>query len=82
MSLDWEKVAKAELHAIRVDVLEALVRGKRSPTQVVNETGEPLGNVSYHMRVLREKGLIEIVETVPHRGAVEHIHALTAKAKK
>jgi hypothetical protein len=34
--------------------------------------GEPLGNVSYHVRQLEKVGLIELVAIKPRRGALEH----------
>lgn len=37
---------------------------------------EPLGNVSYHTKVLLKTDSIELVETIPRRGAVEHIYRL------
>jgi hypothetical protein len=39
-------------------------------------TGEPLGNVSYHAKALREAGVIEVSETAKRRGALEHYYAL------
>jgi hypothetical protein len=34
----------------------------------------PLGNVSYHARVLARLGCIELVDTVQRRGALEHYY--------
>ena len=36
--------------------------------------GEPLGNVSYHVRQLEKAGLIELVATKQRRGALEHYY--------
>ena len=36
--------------------------------------------VSYHVRKLREAGLIEIAEMVPRRGAVEHFYRASPDA--
>lgn len=33
-----------------------------------------LSNVSYHVRVLAEYGAVELVETRPRRGSVEHFY--------
>jgi DNA-binding transcriptional ArsR family regulator len=38
--------------------------------------GEPLGNVSYHVRQLEKAGLIELVATKQRRGALEHYYTL------
>jgi len=42
--------------------------------------GEPLGNVSYHMKVLYKCDCVELVETIPARGAVEHIYRLKPRS--
>jgi hypothetical protein len=34
----------------------------------------PLGTLSYHTRLLRDAGWIELVREVPRRGAVEHFY--------
>ena len=33
-----------------------------------------LRSVAYHVRVLKKLGCIELVETLPRRGAVEHVY--------
>ena len=38
--------------------------------------GEPLGNVSYHVRQLEKAGLIELVAVKQRRGALEHYYTL------
>jgi hypothetical protein len=38
--------------------------------------GEPLGNLSYHMSVLKKMGYIVLFEAIPQRGALEHIYKL------
>jgi hypothetical protein len=43
-----------------------------SPHEIAAELGAPLSNTSYHVRRLRTLGLIELVERVVRRGAVEH----------
>jgi hypothetical protein len=43
-----------------------------SPSEIAGELGEPLGVVSYHVRILEELECIELVRTTPRRGAIEH----------
>jgi hypothetical protein len=43
-----------------------------SPSEIAQELGEPLGVVSYHVRILEELQCIELVKTTPRRGAIEH----------
>ena len=50
-----------------------------SPSELADELGEPLGNVSYHMRRLAELECIELVRTTPVRGALEHHYRATAR---
>jgi DNA-binding transcriptional ArsR family regulator len=71
-------VAKALSHPLRLAILRE-VRDRRSlsPAGYARETGEPLGNVSYHVAVLREAGVLEVTDTARRRGALEHFHSLT-----
>ena len=50
-----------------------------SPSELAEELGEPLGNVSYHVRNLADLGCIELVGTTPRRGALEHHYRATAR---
>jgi DNA-binding transcriptional ArsR family regulator len=58
----------------RVRVLAILDERIASPKEIAAETGEDLGSVSYHVKVLRDHGLIELERKVPRRGAVEHFY--------
>ena len=51
--------------------------GWRAPNELAKETGEPLGNVSYHVRLLADLECVELVKTEPRRGAVEHYYQAT-----
>ena len=51
--------------------------GEASPSAIADALEEPLGNVSYHMRVLRELDCLELVRTEPRRGALEHFYRAT-----
>lgn len=48
-----------------------------SPKELSGELGEKLARTSYHVVVLLEAGAIELVDTVPRRGAVEHYYRST-----
>jgi len=54
--------------------------GVASPVELAKDFGEPLGNVSYHVRVLVDLDCIELVDTVHRRGAVEHYYRATRRA--
>ncbi len=63
-------------HPLRVKILRLLEEGPSSPNRMANRMGEELGNVSYHTKALLGCGCIELVETRPARGAVEHFYRL------
>lgn len=66
------KLMKALAHPLRQQILVALSERVASPSELAEELGEPLGNVSYHVRMLVDLGCIELVSTTPRRGALEH----------
>jgi DNA-binding transcriptional ArsR family regulator len=68
------RVAKALAHPLRAHVLAILNERVASPNEMSEELGEPLGNVSYHVKALVELQCIELVSTTPRRGAVEHFY--------
>jgi DNA-binding transcriptional ArsR family regulator len=75
-----QQLAKALAHPLRVRIIGSLQRGISSPNQLAQELGEPLGNVSYHVKTLLEFDCVELVKTEPRRGAVEHFYRATERA--
>jgi hypothetical protein len=71
-------------HPLRVSILEVLNEGPRSPSQFVAEGLVPdelfenqkqaLSLTSYHFRELEKEGCLEVIESIPRRGALEHIY--------
>jgi predicted transcriptional regulator len=55
-----------------VRILAVLQTKMGSPSEIAEELAMPLGNVSYHVRVLADFGLIKLVRRTPRRGAIEH----------
>lgn len=71
------EVARALGHPLRLQIMRELRSRKTvSPKELTDALQEPLGNVSYHMSVLRKAGAVEIVELIQRRGAMEHRYAL------
>jgi DNA-binding transcriptional ArsR family regulator len=66
------RVIKALTHPLRVQILRTLEERTASPSEIADEIGAPLGNVSYHVRQLHALGLIKLVKRTPRRGAIEH----------
>ncbi|HET7122166.1 MAG TPA: helix-turn-helix domain-containing protein [Solirubrobacterales bacterium] len=75
-----QQLAKALAHPLRVRILTELHKGISSPNQLAQKLGEPLGNVSYHVKTLLEYDCVELVKTEPRRGAVEHFYRATERA--
>src|SRR6476661_8948636 len=75
-----QQLAKALAHPLRVRILTSLHKGVSSPNQLAQELGEPLGNVSYHVKTLLDFDCVELVKTEPRRGAVEHFYRATERA--
>lgn len=74
-----QRLVKALGHPLRVQILSILNDRVASPNGISKETGEPLGTVSYHVRLLADLECLELVETVPRRGAVEHFYRATVR---
>ena len=69
-------------HPLRQRILVSLHEMEEgSPTQLADRLGEPVGNVSYHVKVLAEADAIELVRTEPRRGALEHFYRPIARAE-
>jgi len=73
------RLIKALGHPLRQRILLTLGEGVASPSELSRRLGEPLGNVSYHVKILGECEAIELVRTAPVRGAVEHFYQATIR---
>jgi DNA-binding transcriptional ArsR family regulator len=81
--LDWEHLARATAHPVRVSILEVLSidAGRTlSPTDISRELQIPLSNTNYHVTELAKADLIELVGQRQVRGAVEHFYRLPVAA--
>jgi DNA-binding transcriptional ArsR family regulator len=73
-------LVKALAHELRVEILGILNERMASPNELSVELEEGLSQVSYHVKVLKDYNCIELVKTVPRRGAVEHYYKATSEA--
>ena len=55
--------------------------GKKPKRRKVKRLG-PIGNVSYHTRILSRLGAVKLTRTAPVRGAVEHYYEATDDGRK
>jgi DNA-binding transcriptional ArsR family regulator len=69
-----EQLVKGLSHPVRVECMTVLAERVASPRELADLFDEDLSNVSYHVRVLSELGLIELVSEEPVRGAVAHYY--------
>lgn len=69
-----EALVKALNHPIRAKALTILTKRVASPKEIAELLEIRLSNVSYHVRVLADLGLIELQEEEPVRGAVVHFY--------
>ncbi len=75
------QAALALAHPIRRPIIAAIVRGIDTPGGIAKDSGEPLGVVSYHCRMLRDYKIIEVTDTQPVRGALQHYYGFTPTAE-
>lgn len=75
-----ERLAMAVGHPIRIDALRILNERTASPSELARELQVPVTLVSYHIKELRKHRCIELVKTLPRRGAVEHFYRAIAPA--
>ena len=75
------RIIKALTHPLRIQILSALDERVASPSELADELGAPLGNVSYHVRQLAGLGLIKLVKRTPRRGAIEHHYKAVERAR-
>lgn len=79
--IDWETLARTQIHPLRLSIIELYAGGDElTPVDVQHALGEPkLGNVSYHVRALVANRFIELVRTEQRRGALAHYYRATSK---
>ena len=88
-SMDYQRIAEAFVHPLKLRILALMAEPPPprsvpegapepgwSPNSLYAAVGEPLSNVSYHVRQLEKGGLIELVTTKQRRGALEHYYTL------
>ena len=66
-------------HPLRAKIWTVLAEEVASPTGLSRRFGEEIADVSYHVRVLRENDVIELVNKRQVRGAVEHFYRATQR---
>jgi DNA-binding transcriptional ArsR family regulator len=80
----WRGVPDAALgaivaHPVRCRLMAIFADRVASPNEIAQELGMPVGDVSYHVRTLKDAGMIELVEERPVRGSTEHFYRAMTK---
>jgi predicted ArsR family transcriptional regulator len=70
------KLAMAISHPVRFRIITAMNAPERnaSPKELADEFDLDVKRVAYHVRELTALGYLELVETEPRRGSIEHVY--------
>lgn len=69
------RLLKALSHPTRQLILDILSKGPSSPIRITRRLDDvSLNLVSHHIKVLKDLGCVELIDTVQRRGATEHIY--------
>lgn len=82
--MNWERLARANTHPLRVSILEVLSLDNGrvlSPKDLSLELQAPLSTVNYHVTELRDSELVRVVDERQVRGAIEHFYRAVDSAK-
>jgi DNA-binding transcriptional ArsR family regulator len=74
------RLMKALSHKERVEVLSILSEREASPNELSEVVKASLSKIAYHVKVLKDFDLIELVRTEPRRGAIEHFYRAKQRA--
>lgn len=77
--VDEAAVAASMLDPLRARILAALDQ-PGSATTVARALGQARQKVNYHLRILEEQGLVELVEERPRRGLTERVVVASARS--
>lgn len=77
-----QELVKALSHPIRVEILEALQGRVATPSELSKDLDASLKVISYHAKTLVGCGCLELVQTDPRRGSVEHRFGVVARSPK
>jgi DNA-binding transcriptional ArsR family regulator len=75
------RIAAAMSHPTRLQAMTVLFERTASPKEIAEEMGEPVNNVTYHVKRLLDLGCIQLVDVRPAGGGrvVEHFYRATTQ---
>jgi predicted ArsR family transcriptional regulator len=75
-----ESLAAIVTHPLRRRIWYAMAEQRPiSPRELADELKEPVNDVAYHVRRLRDLGIIELAGTRPVRGATQHFYRIVRR---
>jgi DNA-binding transcriptional ArsR family regulator len=75
-----DSLAAIVTHPLRRRIWYAMAEQRPiSPRELADDLNEPVNDVAYHVRVLRDMGVIELAGTRPVRGATQHFYRTTLR---
>jgi DNA-binding transcriptional ArsR family regulator len=69
-----ESLAAILSHGLRRRIWDSISERPVSPRELADQLRAPVNDVSYHVRRLRDMGVIELAGTRPVRGATQHFY--------
>jgi DNA-binding transcriptional ArsR family regulator len=81
--LNWEVIARAETHPLRLSILERLLSSPPngdpgwSARTLATALEQPLPTISHHVRLLRQRGWLVELESRQVRGALQTFYRLS-----
>jgi len=69
-----ESLAAIVTHPLRRRIWYGMSEHPIRPRELADKLHEPVNDVAYHVRVLRDMGVIELAGTRPVRGATQHFY--------
>lgn len=79
--VDDPRIVRALSHPLRVRIMGVLEQRTASPKELAEALGVKLENLAYHVRTLRDFGLIELERSEQVRGAVAHHYKALARPR-
>lgn len=75
------RIAAAITHPTRLHAMATFIERSASPKEIAEQMGEPINNVTYHVKRLLDLGCIELVSVRPAGGGrvVEHFYRATTQ---
>ncbi len=73
---DGQALLAALSHPLRREIIRHAVKKGRalSPDELAKDLGKHLNDVSYHVRVLSNAGVLILVDEQPARGSLRHLY--------